>query len=190
MREMSSNRKKVIDTAQRLMRRYGYKGTGIREILEESRVSRSNFYYHFASKRQLAEAVIAAWKENLQQVFVSIREREPGARQSIELFVQTFIDTQMDDAFAVCPFGRLALELGESEPELHELINGVFDEFHREVARLIQQGIDNGEFKQSTDAEVLANALLVAIQGGIVLSHAQGHAKAMMMSCRYILDNA
>ncbi len=187
---MSDNRKKVIETAQRLMRRHGYRGTGIKEILEESHVSRSNFYYHFASKRQLAEAVIAAWKENLQRVFVSILESDLTYRQQIELFVQVFVDTQMDDAFAVCPFGRLALELGDTEPALRKLINQVFDEFHQEVSRLIQLGIDKGEFKQSTDAEVLANALLVAIQGGIVLSHAQGNAKAMAMSCRYILDNA
>ncbi len=187
---MRGSRKKVIETAQRLMRERGYKATGIKEILEQSRVSRSNFYYHFTSKRQLAEAVIAVWKDNLQCVFSSIVEQDLTYRQQIELFVQIFIDTQTHDAFTVCPFGRLAIELGNSEPTLHKLVNQVFTEFHMEVSRLIQLGIDNGEFKQETDAEMLSNALLVAIQGGIILSHAHGNAKAMAETCRYILDNA
>lgn len=185
-----SSREKLIDSAQRLLRENGYQATGIKDILDDSKVSRSNLYYHFTTKRSLAEAVIAAWHVNLQQVFTDALDSGVNYRQQVDSFVQVFIDIQTSDPFAVCPFGRLALELGDKEPVLRQLINRVFSEFQSEVTKLIEKGIEVGEFKPETDPETLANALLVAIEGGIVLSRAQGSVEAMTTACRYILDNA
>jgi len=185
-----SSRDKLVDSAQRLLRENGYQATGIKDILDDSKVSRSNLYYHFTTKRSLAEAVIAVWHENLQRVFKDALGREASYRQQVDSFVQVFIDIQTSDPFAVCPFGRLALELGDKEPVLRKLINTVFSEFQIEVTKLIEKGIEAGEFKPDTNPNTLANALLVAIEGGIVLSRAQGSVEAMTTACRYILDNA
>lgn len=187
---MSSNREKVLNIAQRLLREQGYHSTGIQEILAESRVSRSNLYYHFASKRELAEAVIERWRGGLVEVLNSISSCKSSYRHQVERFVQVFIDIQESDAFAVCPFGRMAMELGDSEPELRCIINQVFDEFRDALIDLIVMGRERGEFNSDTDPRVLANALLVAIEGGIVLSRAQGNADAMITTCRLILDRA
>ena len=185
-----SSRDKLVDSAQRLLRENGYQATGIKDILDDSKVSRSNLYYHFTTKRSLAEAVIAVWHSNLQQVFKDALGHGANYRQQVDSFVQVFIDIQTSDPFAVCPFGRLALELGDKEPVLRELINKVFSEFQIEVTKLIEKGIEAGEFKPETDPSTLANALLVAIEGGIVISRAQGSVEAMTTACRYILDNA
>ena len=126
----------------------------------------------------------------MQYALSPIIQHDLTCRQKIELVVQTFVDVQKDDAFAVCPFGRLVMEVGNSEPTLHKLINQILNRFHTEMSRLIQQGINSREFRQETDAAVLSNVLLVAIQGGIVLSRAQGDARAMTETCRYILDGA
>ena len=187
---MQDNREKVIETAQRLLREQGYHATGIQAILAESRVSRSNLYYHFRSKRELAEAVIARWREGLEKQFADTIAGESSYRRQVERFVQLFIDIQQSDTFAVCPFGRLAMELGDREPELRKRINQVFDSFRDALSDLIARGVAAGEFKADTDPRRLANALLVAIEGGIVLSRAQGHAEAMADACRLILECA
>lgn len=187
---MSSNRDKVLDTAQRLLRERGYHATGIQEILAESKVSRSNLYYHFRSKRELAEAVVARWREGLKQLFEETVAAETSYRRQVERFVQVFIDIQESDTFAVCPFGRMAMELGDSEPALRRLVNQVFDEFRDGLTERIARGVEAGEFRPDTDPRRLANALLVAIEGGIVLSRAQGHTEAMVSTCRLILDCA
>ncbi len=187
---MQDNREKVIETAQRLLREQGYHATGIQAILAESRVSRSNLYYHFRSKRELAEAVIARWREGLEKQFAKTIASESSYRRQVERFVQLFIDIQQSDTFAVCPFGRLAMELGDREPELRKRINQVFDSFRDALSDLIARGVEAGEFKADTEPRRLANALLVAIEGGIVLSRAQGHAEAMADACRLILECA
>lgn len=185
-----SSRDKLVDSAQRLLRENGYQATGIKDILDDSNVSRSNLYYHFTTKRSLAEAVIAVWHVNLQKVFKNAVGIETNYRQQVDSFVQVFIDIQTSDPFAVCPFGRLALELGDTEPVLRQMINQVFSDFQGEVTKLIEKGIEAGEFKPDTDPKALANALLVAIEGGIVISRAQGSVEAMTTACRYILNNA
>jgi len=185
-----SSRDKLVDSAQRLLRENGYQATGIKDILDDSNVSRSNLYYHFTTKRSLAEAVIAIWQTNVKQVIKIALGSNSSYRQQVDSFVQVFIDIQTSDPFAVCPFGRLALELGDSEPVLRELINQVFNDFQVEVVKLIEKGIEAGDFKPETDANALANTLLVAIEGGIVLSRAQGSVNSMTTACRYILENA
>lgn len=49
-----NNKTKIINSATELFHRNGFVDTSVEEILDKSSVSKSNFYYHFESKIQLA----------------------------------------------------------------------------------------------------------------------------------------
>lgn len=188
---MKDNRKRLIETAQRLFRERGYAGTGIQDILDASGVSRSNLYYHFKSKAALAAAVLAAWRADVEGMLAQASaDTVAGYKPAIERICELFIKAQLDDPQTVCPFARMALELGDKEPELTRAVGEVFDAFTRVLADLVRRGVARGEFRPGTDAEALAQAILVAIEGGIVLSRAQGQPRAMQAACRAVIDAA
>ena len=51
-------RKRLISVAANLIHTKGFNNTSIQDILDESSVCRSNFYYHFDSKEQLGFEVL------------------------------------------------------------------------------------------------------------------------------------
>ena len=53
------SREKILSNAAELIRTKGYNHTSIQDILQAASVTKSNFYYHFESKEQLAFEVLA-----------------------------------------------------------------------------------------------------------------------------------
>ena len=56
-----SNRDRLVEAASDLFHRNGYRATSTGEILREAGVARSNLYYHFEGKVELAHAVLERW---------------------------------------------------------------------------------------------------------------------------------
>ena len=51
-------KKRLLSTAANLIHSKGFNSTSVQDILDETAVARSNFYYHFDSKEQLAFEVL------------------------------------------------------------------------------------------------------------------------------------
>src|SRR5882724_7032101 len=52
-------RRQILDQAARLLRTHGYASTSLRDIAAATGMKAGSLYYHFASKEELAETVLA-----------------------------------------------------------------------------------------------------------------------------------
>ena len=59
-------REAVMDSAERLFARYGYKKTTVEDIASDIRISRATLYLHFHSKEEIALCWIGRFNEGLQ----------------------------------------------------------------------------------------------------------------------------
>ena len=64
-------RERLLESANNLFYRQGYRATGINQILKESSVAKASFYHHFRSKEDL----LVTWLE-LRHVEMGGRIRE------------------------------------------------------------------------------------------------------------------
>ena len=55
---VKNNRDKIVETATKLFRFFGYNGTSIDRLIKTAGVSKSNFYYYFESKEELGLEVL------------------------------------------------------------------------------------------------------------------------------------
>ena len=53
-----TNKDKITETAYELFRSFGYNGTSIDMLIKTAGVSKSNFYYYFESKEELALKIL------------------------------------------------------------------------------------------------------------------------------------
>lgn len=58
MRRLSQKRQDILSTAERLFYEYGFRGIGLKQIIQEANVATMTLYNHFASKDNLVEAVL------------------------------------------------------------------------------------------------------------------------------------
>jgi AcrR family transcriptional regulator len=115
---MNATKEKILDTAQRLIGERGYSATSVRHIVTEAGVNLAAIHYHFGSKEELLDAVIArrAGPVNeerlarLQRFEQQSGARGPTVRQALESFLGPMAERADRDPAFVKLMGRMMAE--------------------------------------------------------------------------------
>lgn len=115
--EQSKN--KLIECAAQLFLEKGYNATGINDILSGTGLPKGSFYFHFASKKDLAINV-ATYFENKIGHWIYETSKGKGWTDFITEIVGKMIEDAENKKEFGCPFAVLGLELAFSEPDICE----------------------------------------------------------------------
>jgi len=149
---------KIFNVAARLIGRKGYNAVSMREISEQSGVSKPTIYYHFNSKeglyRQLFNSAIAYSDAQLNEILtrdISVKEK------LIELIKARFQQTLKYPDFAKF-FLQLFIFMEDTPLSKQFQTEAII---RREIlAKLIQEGINNKEFGFSVKAPIAVEILI------------------------------
>src|SRR5260370_2202351 len=91
---MSDTKEKILDTAERLIGECGYAATSLRQIIAEAGVNLAAVHYHFGSKEELLDALVARKATPLNEARMTQLERveaeagrgAPGGEKALESF--------------------------------------------------------------------------------------------------------
>lgn len=108
---------KIIRCAARLFWQKGYNATGINEILMETDLPKGSFYFHFASKKELAIQVAAYYDQKINDWIAKTAEGRKWD-DFITTVVNDIIDGAENKRNYGCPLAVLGLEIAFSEPEV------------------------------------------------------------------------
>jgi AcrR family transcriptional regulator len=159
----AERRAQIIEAALACFVREGYNNTTMDDIVAESGLSKGSLYWYFKSKDDLFAAA-------LMSVFVDVGQEAVAALEQCT----TASGKMRAVARAATGFGRAAeglfnlfLEFWASSPrreEASQLWVGLLAEYKDVVVGIIEQGVENGEFKP-VDAEQLVWAMMAAYDG-------------------------
>jgi TetR/AcrR family transcriptional regulator, transcriptional repressor for nem operon len=123
VKNYSSDRKKmthqrIVETAARAIRRSGYSGTGVADIMKEAGLTHGGFYAHFASRDEmLAEAANHAGAETIaiaEQVFANA----PNEQHLWALMNSYLSSEHTANIERGCSFAALGSEMHRQAPEV------------------------------------------------------------------------
>ncbi|MFC5647765.1 TetR family transcriptional regulator [Paenibacillus solisilvae] len=164
----------ILDAAEQVLRRFGPDKTSVVDIAKVLQVSHGTLYRHFASKSSLREAVTERWlhqciAEPLEAV---VGEAGGSASERLRLWLETLINAKrtysIEDPEMFMMYAAVTLDA-------IEMITTHVNRLIRQIARIIDQGIQSGEFK-SGPSEVIAKAIFIATSR----FHHPAHAKEWM----------
>ncbi len=167
-----SSRQKILDTAAALIHTRGFYHTSIRDILQAASVTKSNFYYHFESKEQLAFVVLG---ERMRQFYAiaigpSIDNHELGPLERFEAFFDRILAIGRSEAGELgCPFGNLAQEISAVHEPLRRVLSTFFEACTEAMERCFEEGMGTGVFPPELPAKQLAGFIFAQIQGAFLL---------------------
>ena len=147
---MSETKEKILDTAQRLIGEQGYSATSVRHIVSEAGVNLAAIHYHFGSKEELLDAVIArkAGPVNEERLARLRRfEKESGGRgptvhQALEAFLVPMAERADRDPAFVRLMGRMMAEgllVAIVQRHFHEIVERFVGVLRRAVPELPEQ---------------------------------------------------
>jgi AcrR family transcriptional regulator len=114
----AATHERIVEVAARAIRRSGYGGTGVADIMKEAGLTHGGFYAHFASREaMLAEAADRAGAESIAAAARIIAAVPP--EQVLQSLLQAYLSkAHVESAEIGCPIAALGSEMPRQAPEV------------------------------------------------------------------------
>ena len=154
---------RIVDAAARAIRRSGYHGTGVADIMKDAGLTHGGFYAHFASRdAMLAEAADRAGSEAvvlMERVAASV-----PAQDALPAMIQAYLsEAHLKGIETGCATAALASEMPRQAPEIRRAATRRIKEMIDLVARHSPDWGQAGAHEQALVAvSTMVGALMLA----------------------------
>jgi AcrR family transcriptional regulator len=156
---------RIVSVAARAIRRSGYAGTGVADLMKEAGLTHGAFYAHFASREaMLAEAAQQACAESAAFTAGAVAGTSP--EKALASMLGSYLSKEhVQQAESGCPLAALASETSRQAPEVRRVTTRHIKEMVDLVAR---QSPDWGQ----PSAHERALVTVATMVGSLVLARA------------------
>jgi TetR/AcrR family transcriptional repressor of nem operon len=182
MQSKSSKREqtheRIVEVAARAIRRAGYDGVGVADIMKEAGLTHGGFYAHFESRNaMLAEAVTRAGRDSAASVAQRMQARQARGESALRAIVELYLsETHLSGVEQGCPVAALSSEMPRQAPEL-------LAASAERVQGLIQRVQNALPTQDEAQAQVITSTLVGALQLARTLG-ANARGKALLAATR------
>jgi AcrR family transcriptional regulator len=178
-------RERFLTAATGLFRRQGYSGTGLKQIVVESRAPLGSLYYFFpGGKQDLAisalEHTAERYEQLLDRVFAQTSDTGQAAIKWFDWAARALEESDFADG---CPVGTLACEVASTNDALRTASQAIFDSWRSRVAaELITEGV------KPASARRLATFGVASLEGAIMLGRTQRSTQPLRDTGRIVAE--
>lgn len=172
---------RILEVASRAIRRAGYDGVGVADLMKEAGLTHGGFYAHFASRKALlAEATQRAGLDTAALLNQRLREGEAQGISAFSALVNAYLgDAHLENPEAGCVVAALASEIPRQDEEVARAARARLLGLVELVRRTLPSAADAGQ------AQVVAATMVGALQLARALQGKAG--KALLANARAAL---
>lgn len=166
---MTDTRDRIMATTAELFRRYGYTGTGMKQVVAAANAPFGSLYHHFpGGKEQLGGEVIRRSGRMYFELFEVVYDAASDPVSGIEDFFAGAAEVLRETDYAdACPIATVALEVASTSEPLRLATAEVFESWISGAARRFSEaGVP------ATEARKLAISVIGMLEGAFILSRA------------------
>lgn len=161
-------RERLVTTAAMLFHQHGVAATGLDAILRAAGAGKSQLYHYFRDKDDLVRAVAAHHRTVLGLL-------DPGPPLADWAALEAWLDGLIDflearDCAGGCPIGTLAAELAEQPGTARDEVADALAVWRERLRSTFADWQSRGLLARDRDPQALADFLLAAKQGGMLLA--------------------
>lgn len=162
-------RRRILAEAAEAFAHRGYGSTSLNDLVRSTGLTKGAFYFHFASKEELALEVFRSKHDEWHEEVLAAIEREGRAIDKVVGVMRRVTELIEADPSARC-VGRLADELS-GDPRLASIVGGQFQAWVELSTELLQRAQEEGDVRADLDPAEVSE---VAVAGFIGLEHVSG----------------
>lgn len=154
----SDRRTEILKSAAAAFRRRGYHGASVDEIASALAMTKGNLYYYFKNKEEILFACHEYSLDMLLALMTDVLADTASPEAKLRRLVLAFVHLILDELHGTA----LTLDPEALSPDLLKRVIEKRDQFDQGVRAIIQQGIDEGQFKAG-DPKLIEFAMMGAI---------------------------
>ena len=139
-------RNQILDAATKVFVRQGFQHARMDDIVEESGLSKGTLYWYFKSKEDIINAILRRlFTGDLENLENLVQAEGSASERLVQLTNDRVIGLKQMSSLVPIIFEFYAVAVHQQW--VKQFINVYFQHFRTLLEKLIQQGIDRGEFR-------------------------------------------
>ena len=168
----NTTRDDIIRVGLEILCDKGFNSCGIDAVLKTAKIPKGSFYYYFPSKEEFGLAVLDLYA-------VQAKAHTESYLQDKSLTPMTRLRRYLTDIAASieeegctrgCFLGNMTQEMAGQNDRFRVKLNEIWDGWKRIIAECLREAKAAKELKRDADVNLLAEFIIVGIEGGILRS--------------------
>lgn len=179
MTKSEKTRQFIIEQSAAIINKKGVAGTAISDLMEATKLAKGGIYGNFESKEEIC---IEAFNYLTSKVSAGLDKSIAGkttAREKLFAILDYYHNELASSENGGCPLLNFGIEADDTNPDLRQRVAKGAKRSQQRFSKLIEEGIEKGEFHKKTDADLFATKMFAMIQGAIFTSRVSS-SKAFM----------
>lgn len=186
MTKAERTRQLIIEKSAPIFNTKGVAGTAMSDIMEATKLAKGSLYVHFESKEELSYAAVDYNLDGLAEKIMSVINKQKTAKNKLFAFINFLSDPLNPPLAGGCPMLNFGMEADDTNPIIRQKVNKLVQASQQVVTTIIEQGIADGEFKNSWNSKEFAIKAFAMIEGGILTSRVASNNNQMKILIRMI----
>lgn len=165
----------ILDAAERFVQQRGFNAFSYADVATELGVTKASLHYHFASKAELGEALIARYAQRFSAVLAGIDASDEPASAKLDAYVAVYADVLQGQRMCLC--GMLAAEYQTLPQRMQETVLRFFDENERWLVHVLESGRREGSLAFDQPVSDVARQIVSALEGAMLVARPFGDVK-------------
>lgn len=172
----ATSRDALIAAGMVALRRGGYHGTGLTQILEATALPKGSFYHHFPNKEAFTLEVIRGFGDAaLTQLDRTLAGHPDDPTVGLEQYFLQLCQQYSEEGFALgCLLGTLGQEIGAARPAIARTVRTYLDALHRRFTSAIAEAQNRRLARDDFAAQILADWLANGWHGALIRMKVEG----------------
>jgi TetR/AcrR family transcriptional regulator, transcriptional repressor for nem operon len=169
MVNLKRTREDILASVLDLVHYQGFQATGLKDLLSKSGTSSGSFYNYFASKNELAHALIDyQWQQIQLHILVPALASSSDPIQQVLAMIDRLEAKHIAEFdCAGCLLGNLIVELPKLDASFQEHLAAVFSAWQDHFAQCLRSA--QPQLKSDINPDELADQMLTMIEGTLLM---------------------
>ena len=168
----ASTRSRILDAGERLVQVRGFNGFSYADVAAELDLTKASLHYHFPSKAELGEALIARYAERFAQAFAAIDANVTHAPAKLDAYASMYAEVLREERMCLC--GMLAAEYQTLPDPIRDAVVAFLVDNEAWLALVLEDGREDGSLRFSNTPADTARSIVSGLEGAMLVARPYG----------------
>ncbi len=150
----------------------------MQDIMSATALQKGGIYRYFQSKEQLAAECFQYSWEHIFGARIGDVDALPTASEKLRYLIARFGKSGFELPGG-CPLMNTAIDCDDGNTRLRALARKGLAEWKNLLKRILADGLETQEILEGTDPNAIANSIVAALEGGLMISRLEHSPKAL-----------
>jgi TetR/AcrR family transcriptional repressor of nem operon len=183
--EPASTRSRILDIGERLIQVRGFNGFSYADVAGELSITKASLHYHFPTKADLGEAIIARYAERFAGALGAIDAEPTPAPAKLAAYANLYAGVLREERMCLC--GMLAAEYDTVPSAVRSAVVAFLDDNEAWLARVLDEGRDDGSLSFAGPSAVTARSIVGGLEGAMLVARPYGEVERFETAAEQLL---